>query len=104
MTKEEAKKLTEEHWKWLESLFHRIYVDARAQWTRRYEDKLLPVKICDGCPDRFEGCVKLADDQTQGFFVGTDEYARGYNQCQQDMLKAGWRKVELEVKDGRYKA
>lgn len=28
MTDEEARKLAEEHWKWLESLLHKIYVDA----------------------------------------------------------------------------
>ena len=28
MTDEDAKKLAEEHWEWLESLLHKIYVDA----------------------------------------------------------------------------
>lgn len=28
MTNEEARKLAEEHWEWLESLLHKIYVDA----------------------------------------------------------------------------
>jgi len=28
MTEEEAKKLAESHWEWLESLLHKIYVDA----------------------------------------------------------------------------
>lgn len=28
MTEEESRKLAEEHWKWLESLLHKIYVDA----------------------------------------------------------------------------
>ncbi len=28
MTDEEAKELAEAHWEWLESLLHKIYVDA----------------------------------------------------------------------------
>jgi len=28
MTEEEAKELAEAHWKWLESLLHKIFVDA----------------------------------------------------------------------------
>ena len=28
MIEEEAMKLAEEHWRWLESLLHKIYVDA----------------------------------------------------------------------------
>ena len=28
MTEEQAKRLAEEHWKWLESLLHKIYVDS----------------------------------------------------------------------------
>lgn len=28
MNEEEARKLAEEHWKWLEVLLHKVYVDA----------------------------------------------------------------------------
>ncbi len=49
-------------------------------------------KICQGCPDRFKGCVRLVDDQT----LPHNSYPRQkYGQAQQDMLKVGWRKVEI---------
>ncbi len=28
MTEDEARKLAENHWEWLESLLHKVYVDA----------------------------------------------------------------------------
>jgi len=28
MTEEQAKRLAEEHWAWLETLLHKVYVDA----------------------------------------------------------------------------
>ena len=37
MDKEEAKKLAEEHWKWLEALLHKIYVDAMVHGIKHGE-------------------------------------------------------------------
>jgi len=60
-------------------------------------------KVCQGCPDRFEGCVKLSGDQSlpQRYNVndkGDSREFAGYCVALEDMLKEGWRKVE--VKDG----
>ena len=40
MTDQKAKELAEEHWKWLESLLHKIYVDAMVHGIKHgQEDK-----------------------------------------------------------------
>lgn len=47
MTEDEARELAEAHWKWLESLLHKVYVDAMihgfghgAEWqTKQQEEK-----------------------------------------------------------------
>ena len=40
MTTEEAKELAEAHWKWLESLLHKVYVDAMVHGIKHgQEDK-----------------------------------------------------------------
>ena len=67
-------------------------------------------KVCQGCPDRFEGCVKLADDQSLPPVPEKHKNYPGYmspcNDAWQDGYKwlrkqlVSWRKVELEVKDG----
>ncbi len=42
------------------------------------------------------GYVKLAKDQSLPYRMYTDGSPKAYKQSQQDMLKAGWRKVEEE--------
>ena len=59
------------------------------------------LKVCQGCPDRFEGCVKLADDQTPPSLPRNP----WSEELLQEMLTIRdgtvWRKVKLEVKDER---
>ena len=38
MTDEEAKKLAEAHWEWLESLLHKLYVDAFVHGIKHGEE------------------------------------------------------------------
>lgn len=59
------------------------------------------IKVCAGCPDRFEGCVKLADDQSipsNPYMNGTSTEL-GWQQGVDDMLTVRdgtvWRKVKL---------
>ena len=39
MTEEEARKLAEEHWKWLESLLRKLYVDAMVHGIKHGQEK-----------------------------------------------------------------
>lgn len=39
MTEEEARKLAEEHWRWLEGLLHKIYVDAMVHGIKHGQEK-----------------------------------------------------------------
>lgn len=39
--KEEAKSLAEEHWLWLESLLHKVYVDAMIHGYKHGEQDML---------------------------------------------------------------
>lgn len=39
MTTEEAKALAEEHWKWLESLLHKLYVDAMVHGIKHGQEE-----------------------------------------------------------------
>ena len=38
MTTEEAKELAEAHWEWLESLLHKLYVDALVHGIKHGEE------------------------------------------------------------------
>ena len=64
-------------------------------------------KVCQGCPDRFEGCVRLADDQTFGILPEPPIYSdKPYSDSEKDAFrtgvltyreairKAGWRKIK----------
>ena len=54
-------------------------------------------KVCQGCPDRFEGCVKLAEDQSLPEYPASLRISLYAEDVQQDMLKKNfWRIQELE--------
>ena len=64
-------------------------------------------KVCQGCPDRFEGCAKLADDQSlpelypevfaEGLWLPSVEELQRYKKAMDWLAhEAGWRKVEVK--------
>lgn len=68
------------------------YVKKAGWWTPTK-------KVCEGCPDRFKGCVKLAEDQSLPPTLYGKESVEGFTEeaVKQDMIKAGWRRI-MEVK------
>jgi len=64
-------------------------------------------KVCNGCPDRFDGCVRLDEDQSLPKYDFTNVptyFESGYNIGQQDMLQiqsdgTAFRKVILRGND-----
>jgi len=54
------------------------------------------IKICNGCPDRFEGCVQLDPDRSLPLLESICEplVIKGFNAATEVMLKAGWRKIK----------
>jgi hypothetical protein len=53
MTDEEAKQLAEAHWKWLESLLHKIYVDAMVHGIKHGAEDCFACELKD-CEFQFE--------------------------------------------------
>lgn len=52
------------------------YVEEVFAYFKEAGYKLPSIKVCGGCPDRFEGCVRLADDQSKPVIHETGNYLK----------------------------